>query len=76
MSYHWRDARGVLVVLDGRRTPLAAPVASGQTIATNVVVEAPSAAGRYTLEIELVHEGVTWLSEAGQPPLAVAVDVR
>jgi SAM-dependent methyltransferase len=75
-SYHWRDGRGRAVLAEGRRTPLVAPVPSGQSIATNVVVQAPAAPGRYTLEIELVHEGVTWLSEAGQPVLAVSIRVR
>ncbi len=71
MSYHWRDAQGAIVILDGQRTPLSAPVPSGQSVATNVVVIAPSGPGRYTLEIEMVHEGVTWLSQAGQPPLTL-----
>lgn len=75
MSYHWRDGRGAVVVLDGQRTPLSAPVTSGQSATTNVVVIAPPTPGRYTLEIELVHEGVTWLSQAGQPTLALSMRV-
>jgi len=75
MSYHWRDARGHVIVLDGQRTALSAPVGPGQSATTNVVVIAPAAPGRYTLEIELVHEGVTWFSHAGQPTLSLAVRV-
>ena len=75
MSYHWRLPRGRRVVVDGLRTPLAQHVASGQEITTNVVVRAPDERGKYVLEIELVHEGVTWLSQAGQPPLSVEVTV-
>jgi len=75
MSYHWRDAGGTVAVLDGHRTPLSAPVASGQSVTTNVVVIAPAAPGRYTLEIELVHEGVTWFSQAGQPTLTLSMRV-
>jgi SAM-dependent methyltransferase len=75
MSYHWRDARGRVAVLDGRRTRLAAPAASGHSVTTNVVVIAPETPGSYSLEIELVHEGVTWLSQAGQPVLAAEVTV-
>jgi SAM-dependent methyltransferase len=75
MSYHWRLPGGPRVVLDGLRTPLARPVAPGDEIGTNVVVHAPDQPGRYLLEIELVHEGVTWLSQAGQPPLVVKVKV-
>ena len=76
MSYHWRNPRGQRVVLDGLRTPLARPVASGEEITTNVVVQAPDHRGAYVLEIELVHEGVTWFSQAGQPPLSVEIKVR
>ena len=74
-SYHWRDARGRMAIADGLRTPLAAPAASGQSITTSVVVQAPPQPGRYTLEIDLVHEGVTWLSQAGQPVLTADVRV-
>lgn len=74
-SYHWRHERGSLAVADGRRTPLAAPVPPGGEATTNLVVEAPPSAGRYVLEIDLVHEGVTWFSEAGQPTLEVPITV-
>ena len=75
MSYHWRLPQGRRVVADGLRTPLAQHVVSGQEITTNVAVQAPDNLGKYVLEIELVHEGVTWLSQAGQPPLSVEITV-
>lgn len=76
LSYRWLTREGVRVVTDGRRTPLAAPVAAGQSLETNLVVEAPGEAGTYRLEIDAVHEGVTWFSEAGQPTVTAEIRVR
>jgi hypothetical protein len=75
LSYRWLTRDGVHVVGDGRRTPFAAPVLAGQALDTNLVVEAPAEAGTYRLEIDAVHEGVTWFSQAGQPTLTAEIRV-
>jgi SAM-dependent methyltransferase len=64
-SYHWLDARGAMAVEDGVRTPLPRPLAPGETLAMTLTVTAPASAGRYTLAVDLVEEGVTWFSRAG-----------
>jgi hypothetical protein len=76
LSYRWLTPGGSRVVADGRRTPFAAPVAAGQSLETNLVVDAPPEAGTYHLEIDAVHEGVTWFSEAGQPTATAEVRVH
>ena len=76
LSYRWLTPAGARVSADGRRTPFAAPVAAGQSLATNLVVEAPAEAGTYRLEIDAVHEGVTWFSEAGQPTATAEIRIR
>jgi SAM-dependent methyltransferase len=76
LSYRWLTDSGARAVGDGRRTPFARAVAPADTIETNLVVEAPASPGRYKLEIDGVHEGVTWFSEAGQPTLVVEIYVR
>jgi SAM-dependent methyltransferase len=76
LSYRWLARDGARAVADGRRTPFAAPVLAGQTLVTNLVVAAPIEAGTYRLEIDAVHEGVTWFSEAGQPTLTAEIRVR
>ena len=75
LSYHWRDRKQQVVVADGLRTPFDATVASGSEVTATMRVNPPGIPGRYTLEIDLVHEGVTWLSQAGQPTLNVVVTV-
>jgi len=39
-------------------------------------IEAPRAAGRFVLAIDLVHEGVTWFSEQGAPVHKLTVRVQ
>jgi len=64
LSYHWWRPRAGggedLVVEDGARTDLAAEVPPGGVLAIPARVEAPTVAGRYTLEVDLVFEGVAW----------------
>jgi SAM-dependent methyltransferase len=75
-SYRWLDRDGVRQAGEGRRTPFPRPVAPGASVVANIVVQAPAAPGAYQLEIDVVHEGVTWFSEAGQPTCTAAIVVR
>jgi hypothetical protein len=76
ISYHWLDAGGRIVDFDGTRTPLPRPISSGDTCDVTVAITTPGRAGRYQLAIDLVREGVTWFSEAGQPWFTVQIDVH
>lgn len=71
LSYHWRDGRGEMLVYEGLRSPLPCRVAPGDTTIVPLWVTAPLSAGRYVLEIELVHEHVRWFGS----PLAVDINV-
>ena len=68
VSYHWLDRAGKTVVRDGVRSSLPQPLQPGESTIVHVTVMAPSQAGRYLLQFDLVHEGVTWFSEVGQAP--------
>lgn len=68
-SYHWLDEKGAVAVQDGVRTPLPRAVAPGETCEMTLRVDTPQAAGRYTLAVDLVEEGVCWFSGAGAPLL-------
>jgi hypothetical protein len=76
LSYHWLDARGAVVTLDGVRTPLPADIDPGGRVRVRAVVRAPSQPGRYVLWWDLVHEHTTWFSEHGNPGLRETVEVR
>jgi SAM-dependent methyltransferase len=71
VSYHWLDAAGRVVVEDGLRSPLPRPLAPGERLTTAFRFQCPTTPGRYTLAVDLVHERVTWFSQAGVPPLEV-----
>lgn len=70
------DARGQVLIADGPRTPWPRPVRPGESCSVNLTVQAPEGAGRHRVQIDGVHEGVSWFSQAGVPPLTVTVDVR
>lgn len=76
ISYHWRTPAGETIEFEGLRSDLPRPVGPGETCRVDVSVRAPATTGRYVLAIDLVKEGVTWFSEAGQPCHDVTVDVR
>jgi hypothetical protein len=68
VSYHWMADDGVtLLVLEGRRTTLAQDVPSDTKIDVVASVKAPERPGRYVIWWDLVHDGVTWFSDAGAP---------
>ncbi len=76
LSYHWLDADGALAIDDGLRTPLPHAVAPGAVCEMTCRIDTPPRAGRYTLAVDLVEEGVTWFSRAGAPLLKVDFRVR
>lgn len=75
LSYHWLDVRGA-VMSEGGRSALPRPVGPGDVCAVALRVRTPDVKGRYKLAIDLVQEGVTWFSGAGNPPLIVPFRIR
>lgn len=51
------------------RTDIPDDVMPGQTVAIQVRIALPDDPGNYTLELDLIHEGVTWFKERGSPVL-------
>jgi hypothetical protein len=77
VSYHWRDANtGEYVVYGGNRAALNHDIAytfNDSNIALHVDV--PSTPGSYELILDLVHEGVTWFSNAGASTYNIPVQI-
>ncbi|HEX7177497.1 MAG TPA: hypothetical protein VF240_19720 [Pyrinomonadaceae bacterium] len=69
------DGRTVVNDLDGR-TALPRDLGSGDEAELTLNVIAPKAPGEYVLEIDMVHEGVTWFYEKGSQTLRVSVRVE
>ncbi len=61
-AYHWLDEDGEPVVWEGRRTALPADVPAGGEVEMEILVDAPEAAGRYLLVLDLLRERVAWFS--------------
>ncbi len=76
LTYRWLDADRQVVVADGLRTPLGRPVAPGEEIALNAQVLLPAAPGAYILQMDMVHEFVTWFQWRGSPVYEAPVHAR
>jgi len=66
VSYHWLSSDGTNLVFDGKRTRISGVVPPGGTTAVELEVVAPNRFGLARLQLDMVHEGVTWF--AGQDP--------
>src|SRR5699024_3281756 len=75
LSYRWRDSVGGRVKGEGPHIRLPQSVERGATVRLELPVEAPERPGDYTLELDLVQEGVAWLEERGGTPHAVPLRV-
>lgn len=75
LGYRWFDATGNLLPIQDQRTTLPHNVRFGDTLSLYATVTAPSAAGSYTLTLDMVNEGVSWFYEQGSTPLRVHVTV-
>jgi hypothetical protein len=73
----WLDAAGLRVVndLDGR-TALAADLPPGGETELTLPVNAPKEPGDYVLELDMIHEGVTFFFEKGSKTLRINVRVE
>jgi phosphoglycerol transferase MdoB-like AlkP superfamily enzyme len=63
VSYHWFSGTGEVVVWDGLRSQIPGAVEPGASVEVMAVIRAPGQSGRYQLQLDLVHEGVTWFSQ-------------
>ena len=75
LAYHVSNLSGT-VVWNGARTQLAAPVAPGQTMLVNAQVAVPAQPGVYSVQFDLVQEGVTWFSGQAVPVAGVTLTAQ
>lgn len=74
---HWLDASGLrMVQQDDGRAPLPQMLRAGEEARLVLRMRAPSEPGRYVVEIDLVHEGVTWFADRGNGTLRFEMQVR
>lgn len=72
----WRPDEAVVISDYDQRTSLPWPMASLGALTLPVQIQLPATAGRYRLQIDLVHELVTWFEKRGAAPLLIPVVVQ
>ena len=75
LSYHIHTESGDNMAAEGERTPLPQTVSPGGEATVDLEVSAPEKAGKYTLEIDLVCEGVTWFADQGSETLKLPMEI-
>lgn len=73
----WLNADATIEIngLDGR-TAMPADLLPGKEVELPLAITAPQNPGDYIVEVDMVHEGVTWFYERGAQPLRLRVRVQ
>jgi SAM-dependent methyltransferase len=76
LGNQWWDAeRRRLLIQDDGRANLPQLLPPDCSVEVDIEVRGPNLPGKYTLTLDLVHEGVAWFAEKGSRPMDVAVTV-
>ena len=65
LSYHLRSDDGREVRFDNARSYFAQPLAPDEERIVDLAVDVPKTRGSYTVEADIVWEGITWLKDRG-----------
>lgn len=71
LSSRWLDHDGSIHTPEGPRSAFPRAVDPGERVSAPVHVDAPAAAGRYVLEVDVLHEDVRWFECACRVPVRV-----
>jgi len=76
LSYHVYSSDGRLIEFNNPRSYFDPVIAPGAEQQINLGVVAPEAEGAYTLELDVVWEGITWFKDKGNPTSTVNLTVN
>jgi len=76
LGNHWLTTEGRMIIQDDGRTPVMQGLNPGESATIPLWITAPTAAGTYTLELDMVKEGVAWFKQRGSKTCRVTVEVR
>jgi len=71
ISYHMLDAKGNMVAYENIRTPFNEIIEPGGSAIVNLIVYAPSKAGEYYVEVDIVKERIAWFKDKGLRTLLI-----
>ena len=76
LGNHWLALSGGKSTADDARAALPFTIAPGEEVTLPLLITAPTVAGVYTLELDLVQEGVAWALADGNTPARFTVQVQ
>lgn len=75
LSWHLYDEQGRTLIYDNRRFPLRRDLPAGASESLEAAIRMPGVPGHYIVELDLVHEGVTWFATRGSQPRRIWIAV-
>jgi|HubBroStandDraft_6_1064221.scaffolds.fasta_scaffold11590_2 SAM-dependent methyltransferase len=75
LGNHWIQENGEVFLWDDGRCMLPHVVGPGEEVTLRLAMNAPGRPGNYTLQLDLVEEGVTWFRDRGSKAYASKVRV-
>ncbi|MCA1613079.1 MAG: hypothetical protein LC800_02760 [Acidobacteria bacterium] len=73
----WLRADGATPVREvGSRATLPRDLRPGEEVELSLLVDAPAEAGDYVLQLDMVHEAITWFYQQDSEPLLLKVRVE
>ena len=72
---HWLDTDGGMVIQDDGRASLPALMRPAERCRIELEVRAPAHPGKYILELDVVHEGISWFADRGSRTARAPVEV-
>ena len=77
LANHWLDSKGAAeVVGDDGRVALPHDLKAGEEVELVLPVKAPNTPGDYVLELDMVHEDVTWFKNKGSQTTKVNIKIQ
>jgi hypothetical protein len=71
LGNHWLDSKGRTIQNDDARARLPGDLQPGEETILALAVSVPAEPGKYTLQLDMVQEGVAWFESSGLPPTSV-----
>jgi SAM-dependent methyltransferase len=76
LGNHWLDKFGNIIINDDGREPLQKTLKPGEAVELLLTITVPKVPGKYILELDLVHENVTWFKYKGSETVRVPIKVE
>jgi SAM-dependent methyltransferase len=73
LGNHWLSEAGAMLIESDGRTHITSDVPPQGEVRFQLPITAPSEAGRYLLELDMVQEGVAWFQQHGSPVVRLPI---